>query len=69
MHREGILFKTSTNKLTWRKSVGLESIDRFVMYLTTRCYRFDYVAVDGSRQEEYCSRFGSNVLRSDRGLF
>jgi hypothetical protein len=49
MHREGILFETSTNKLTWRKLVGLESVDRFMMCVTTQCYWLDYVAVDGTR--------------------
>jgi len=49
--------------------VGLESVDRFVMYLTTQCYWLDYVAVGGTRQEEYCSRFGKNVLQSDQGMF
>jgi hypothetical protein len=39
------------------------------MYLTTRCYWLEYVAIDGTRQEEYCSRFGKNMLQSDRGLF
>jgi hypothetical protein len=69
MHREGILLKTSTNKLTWMNLVVLESVDRFVVCLTTPCYWLGYVAVDGTRQEEYCSRFGNNVLRSDHGLF
>jgi len=49
--------------------VGLESVDRFLMYLTTQCYWLDYVAVGGTREEEYCSRFGKNVLQSDHGLY